>query len=316
MNRRVFCRRRRDPSWGSLGWCRKPGAQAEAGDAAPTDECRAGDAAAPKRSAKPAAAAPNLGRYRQAVAVPRQPQGREDDAIKVNLKTAPGVTLSQETVRDDVRAIWKTGFFEDVQVEVSEGKGGSVVAPSCCARSPPSPRSTWPATTSCRSRRSTKRSTSRRTRSSTLAKIKKNVEKIKDAYVEKGFYMAEVSYEIKLGDSSATVDVWFHVRENAKVEVRRVNFVGNKAITDGELRGVISTQEGNILSVLTSAGTYREDRVFQRDLLLIQAHYWDHGYVQVKVGNPLVELSPRQAVDVHHDLHRRRPPVPPWARST
>ena len=42
---------------------------------------------------------------------------------------------------------------------------------------------------------------------------------------------------------------------------------------------------------MTSAGTYRED-VFQRDLLLIQAHYWDRGYVQVKVANPLVELSP------------------------
>ena len=32
--------------------------------------------------------------------------------------------------------------------------------------------------------------------------------------------------------------------------------------------------------------------MFQRDLLLIQAHYWDRGYVQVKVANPLVELSP------------------------
>src|ERR1017187_418649 len=37
----------------------------------------------------------------------------EDDAIKVNLKTTPGVTLTQETVRDDVRAIWKMGYFED-----------------------------------------------------------------------------------------------------------------------------------------------------------------------------------------------------------
>jgi outer membrane protein insertion porin family len=57
------------------------------------------------------------------------------------------------------------------------------------------------------------------------------------------------------------------------------------------MRDVISTREGSLLSILTSAGTYRED-VFQRDLLLLQAHYWDHGYVQVKVGNPLVELSP------------------------
>ena len=38
----------------------------------------------------------------------------EDDAIKVNLKTAPGVTLTQEMLRDDVRAIWKMGYFEDV----------------------------------------------------------------------------------------------------------------------------------------------------------------------------------------------------------
>ena len=102
--------------------------------------------------------------------------------------------------------------------------------------------------------------------------------------------MAEVTYEVKR-DTSSTVDVWFHVSEHAKVEVRRVNFVGNTAIPDAQLRDVISTREGNLLSFVTSAGTYRED-VFQRDLLLLQAHYWDRGYVQVKVANPLVELSP------------------------
>src|SRR6185369_3531621 len=122
------------------------------------------------------------------------------------------------------------------------------------------------------------------------AKLKKNVEKIKELYVEKGFYMAEVTYEVKRSAPSE-VDVWFRVRENAKVEVRRVNFVGNKAIHDAELREVILTHEGNLLSILTQAGTYRED-VFQRDLLLLQAHYWDRGYVQVKVGTPVLELSP------------------------
>ena len=74
--------------------------------------------------------------------------------------------------------------------------------------------------------------------------MKKNVEKIKDLYVEKGFYMAEVTYEVKR-DTASTVDVWFHVNEHAKVEVRRVNFVGNTAIPDAELRDVISTREGN-----------------------------------------------------------------------
>ena len=213
----------------------------------------------------------------------------EDDAIRVNLKTAPGTTLTQELVREDVRAIWKMGYFEDVEVEVSENKSGSVV--TFVLREKPAINKIYVAgNDEVALTKINEVLDIKKDQILDLAKIKKNVEKIKDAYTEKGFYMAEVSYEIKR-DTTSTVDVWFHIRENSKVEVRRVNFVGNHAIPDAELRGVISTQEGNILSVLTSAGTYRED-VFQRDLLLIQAHYWDRGYVQVKVGNPLVELSP------------------------
>jgi outer membrane protein insertion porin family len=239
---------------------------------------------------KPAPASPNLKVVKISF---RGNRKVEDDAIKVNLKTAPGVTLTQEMVRDDVRAIWKMGYFEDVEVEVSEGKNkgqpGSTV--TFVLKEKPAINKIYVAGNDEVSLSKINEVLDiKKDQILDLAKIKKNVEKIKDAYVEKGFYMAEVSYEIKR-DSSATVDVWFHVRENSKVEVRRVNFVGNQAMSDADLRGVISTQEGNILSLLTSAGTYRED-VFQRDLLLIQAHYWDHGYVQVKVGSPLVELSP------------------------
>jgi outer membrane protein insertion porin family len=245
---------------------------------------------APASAPVPAPAAPNL----RVVKVQfRGNRKVEDDAIRVNLKTAPGVVLTQEMVRDDVRAIWKMGYFEDVEVEVADGKAngksGSVV--TFVLREKPAINKIYVAGNDEVSLSKINEVLDiKKDQILDLAKIKKNVDKIKDAYTEKGFYMAEVSYEIKR-DTASTVDVWFHVRENNKVEVRRVNFVGNHAITDDELRGVITTQEGNILSVLTSAGTYRED-VFQRDLLLIQAHYWDKGYVQVKVANPLVELSP------------------------
>ena len=30
---------------------------------------------------------------------------------------------------------------------------------------------------------------------------------------------------------------------------------------------------------------------FERDLLLVSAHYWDHGYANVKVGTPQLRLS-------------------------
>ena len=181
------------------------------------------------------------------------------------------------------------GFFEDVQVESTESKAGLVIV--FVLKEKPAINKIYVAGNDEVSLSKINEILDvKKEQILDPSKLKKNVEKIKELYIEKGFYMAEVSYELKR-NSPSEVDVWFRIHENAKVEVRRVNFVGNRAIGDDELRDVIMTHEGNILSIVTQAGTYRED-VFQRDLLLLQAHYWDRGYVQVKVGTPLIELSP------------------------
>ena len=243
-------------------------------------------AAEPPPAAAPAVAMPSMKVLRVLF---RGNRKVEDDAIKVNLKTQPGVQLTQEILRDDVRTIWKMGFFEDVQVESTESKAGLVIV--FVLKEKPAINKIYVAGNDEVSLSKINEVLDiKKEQILDLSKLKKNVEKIKDLYVEKGFYMAEVAYELKR-NSPSEVDVWFRVHENAKVEVRRVNFVGNRAISDDELREVILTHEGNILSIVTQAGTYRED-VFQRDLLLLQAHYWDRGYVQVKVGTPLIELSP------------------------
>ncbi|HEY4394306.1 MAG TPA: POTRA domain-containing protein, partial [Polyangia bacterium] len=173
--------------------------------------------------AKPAAPAPNLKVVKVSF---RGNRKVEDDAIKVNLKTAPGVTLTQEMVRDDVRAIWKMGYFEDIEVEVAENKNGSTI--TFVLKEKPAINKIYVAGNDEVSLSKINETLDlKKDQILDLAKVKKNVEKIKDAYVEKGFYMAEVSYEIKR-DTASTVDVWFHIRENNKVEVRRVNFVGNQ----------------------------------------------------------------------------------------
>ena len=51
------------------------------------------------------------------------------------------------------------------------------------------------------------------------------------------------------------------------------------------------TQEGGLLSILGSTGTFRED-MFQRDLAAIGMAYMDQGFVNAKVGKPSIALSP------------------------
>jgi len=213
----------------------------------------------------------------------------EDDAIRVNLRAVPGIILEQSILRDDVRAIWRMGFFEDIRVETIDSPEGVVL--TFVLKEKPSIRKIFVSghdevgLTKINEVLDLERETIL-----DLAKVKKNAEKIRDVYIERGFYMAEVTHEIKRTDSG-DVDVYFRVEENTKVAVKRINFVGNKGLSEEQLRAVMLTKEGDFFSFLTSAGTYREE-MFQRDLLLIHSLYLDEGYIDVQVDEPVMELSP------------------------
>ncbi len=213
----------------------------------------------------------------------------EDDALRVNLKLKPGMVLGKDALQEDVRTIWRLGYFEDVQVETAEAEGGLVV--TFVVKEKPAIRKIYVSghdevgLTKINEVLDLKKE-----QVLDLAKLKRNVEKIRELYLQRGYYMAEVEYELRR-EAPGQVDVYFRVHENSKVEIRRVNFTGNQQIGDDELRGVILTQPGDLFSALTSSGTYRED-VFQRDIMLIQSHYFDRGYINVKVGDPRMELSP------------------------
>jgi len=213
----------------------------------------------------------------------------EDDAIRVNMRTVPGILLNQDVLRDDVRAIWRMGFFEDIRVETASTAEGTIV--TFVLKEKPSIRKIY--VSGHDEVGLTKINEVLDLKLEEIldrAKVKKNASKIRDKYIERGFYMAEVNHEIKNTDDGQ-VDLYFRIRENIKVTVSRINFVGNKGQTDADLRSVMMTSEGDLLSFMSSSGTYREE-VFQRDLLLIQGQYFDHGYIEVKVGEPLMELSP------------------------
>src|SRR5207248_9994787 len=84
----------------------------------------------------------------------------------------------------------------------------------------------------------------------------KSAKKIQEKYVEKGYFLVEVTPQIKPRPNKQ-VEVVFQINEHAKVAVKEVRFVGNKALSVEELKAAMLTQEGSPFSFLTSAGTYR-----------------------------------------------------------
>ena len=67
------------------------------------------------------------------------------------------------------------------------------------------------------------------------ARVTENENKIRDVYLEKGYFLADVDSEIKISDDGFSAEVLFRITENEKVMVRSLDLVGNTAILDSKL---------------------------------------------------------------------------------
>ncbi|MCB9644731.1 MAG: outer membrane protein assembly factor BamA [Myxococcales bacterium] len=121
------------------------------------------------------------------------------------------------------------------------------------------------------------------------ARVQQNVQKIRELYVEKGFYLAEVEAEISR-PTNASVIITFQIRENAKIMIRQINFVGNQKVTSQTLRQYLQTSEQSLLGMISGRSTYQE-ALIQQDLFRLNSYYMDHGYIKVKMGKPKVYLN-------------------------
>ncbi len=214
----------------------------------------------------------------------------EAGAIRVVLSSRLKKTFEAAKVAEDIKAIYGMGYFDDVQVFKESLPSGGVRLVYVVNEKPAIRKVTLLGHDEI-SEDDIKEVVD--IKSFTIlneAKVKRNLQKIKDLYSEKGFYLAEVTSRVEpTGDRE--VDVIFDIVENAKVEVRKVRFVGNRNLSDATLKAGLITQEGSLISFMTGAGTYRKD-AFQVDILRITSAYFDQGFINVKVDTPDAEISP------------------------
>src|SRR6185436_6657703 len=128
------------------------------------------------------------------------------------------------------------------------------------------------------------------------AAIRRGVQKLRDKYAEEGYFLAEVSYEVvPLKENQVTVK--FTVKEHDPVTIRRITFIGNVNVPDAELRETMITGTTSILD-FGSGGSFRQD-AFERDVLVINALYYDRGFLSVQVATPRVMLTPdRSGIEI------------------
>ena len=114
---------------------------------------------------------------------------------------------------------------------------------------------------------------------------------VRELMAEKGFTNAEVSHKVTpVTEGSKTVNVTFTIGEGPKIKIRKLDFVGNQAISDGKLqRKMKENKPKGMLSFVTGTGTYKEGK-FEEDAQKVIDYYHQKGYVRARVGNPELKV--------------------------
>jgi outer membrane protein insertion porin family len=121
--------------------------------------------------------------------------------------------------------------------------------------------------------------------------VKKVESIVREMMVEKGFQSAEVTHQIQpLPEGPKLVNLTFHENEGPQVRIRQIEFIGNKAISSGALRGHMKeNKQKGWLSFLTGKGTYQENK-YEEDAQRVTEYYRDKGYITAQIGEPELKV--------------------------
>ncbi len=211
----------------------------------------------------------------------------------------PYDAAAEERLRADFRSLWATNFLDDLSIEVldyqfSNGVVGKLIKYDLEERQ----RIKIVDYTGSKQLESTKIDEKLKEESVTIrldsfvddALIRRVKGIVKAMLSEKGFLDSSVTHTIvPVTSGTKTVNLTFTIVEGPKYKIRKIDFVGNKDVSDRKLRGKMKdTKAQNWYSFITQRGTYKEDK-YAEDAEKVVGYYRDNGYLRVRVDNPEVK---------------------------
>jgi outer membrane protein insertion porin family len=208
--------------------------------------------------------------------------------ILAYLTEKPGQIFSPEALSKDVRELWNSGFFDDIEVDLERDTTGASLRFLVRER-PNISEIEFEGNSEIDTDDLVEAIELKANTIISYPAIQRSIQKIRDKYAEQGYFLAEATDEV-LPLKNNEVKIKFKVVEHTRVSVRRVTFIGNDSVSDDELRAVMFTGNPGFFA-FGSGGPFRQD-AFERDMAVISALYYDRGYLQVAINTPRVMLTP------------------------
>lgn len=212
------------------------------------------------------------------------------ERILANMRTAVGKPYSEQAVEEDIRNIYATGNITNVRIfgePIRDGVKVMVVVQTKATVG----EVLINGVTQLKVAKLRKDLSTKPGGALNEAGVEQDRQKILEAYADKGFTEAKVTYKVEMNEAIGKARVVFSVNEGGKTSIQTIAFEGNTVFKDKELRKVMKTRSKNLLSYFTKAGRLQNDQLDQ-DLTALREFYQNHGYVNVQIREPRMETTP------------------------
>lgn len=212
----------------------------------------------------------------------------EEGSIIARVSQKIGAPLSQEKISEDIKTIYKMGYFDDVRVEIEPFEGGIKII-YIVKEKPIIVRVDFQGNKKFDDSTLKGKITLTVGAISDVTLINDNAIKLRTFYENEGYYLARVVPVVKKV-TEEEVAVTYQIDEGKKVTIKKINIEGNKALSDREIKKAMKTSERGILSFILGDSYYRKDEM-RADIERIKNLYYNNGYIKITVGEPDILLT-------------------------
>jgi outer membrane protein insertion porin family len=199
-----------------------------------------------------------------------------------------GDTFSDDKASEAIRALYATGFFNDVRISTE----GDVVIVTVIER-PAIGTIDFAGIHEFEKDNLTKALNSvglSLGRYYDKALVDKAEQELKRQYLTRGYYAAEVTTTISPIDRNR-VGLLFSVIEGPSAKIRQINFIGNKVFSTSTLRDEMELSTPNWFSWYTKNDLYSKEKL-TGDLEHVRSYYLNRGYLEFNIESTQVSITP------------------------
>ncbi len=217
----------------------------------------------------------------------------EDTTIRAKIKLQDGDPFDYQSIQEDIRSIYQLGYFDEVQVQ-SEGFEGGVKIIYVVVERPFISEIRFEGYDAVTLEDLKEQIHSKGENFLDRQQLKHDVDQLIKFYEEEGYSNARIVPVVKILDADR-VSVLFWIEEGKQFQVKEILFSGIDAFSENKIKKVLATKEYFWLtSWLTESGRYKEDQILL-DVERIRDLYLNNGYLEIQVGEPLVEEDREKA---------------------